>query len=110
MVGGEPAFDEAMIAFCRWTADYYQAPLGEVLRAALPQGEQATASARVRLTDLGAAARSSGRGRCSRTRRATRCWARWPTRAASCRWRASSSWRRAPRRGPAQLARLAERG
>ena len=43
MVGGEPAFDEEMIALCRWAADYYQAPLGEVLRAALPQGEQATA-------------------------------------------------------------------
>ena len=42
VVAGEPAFDEAMIGFCRWVADYYQAPLGEVLRAALPQGEQAT--------------------------------------------------------------------
>ncbi|HSS37480.1 MAG TPA: hypothetical protein VLT58_01810, partial [Polyangia bacterium] len=53
VVGGEPAFDEAMIAFCRWTADYYQAPLGEVLRAALPQGEQSTAKRAVRLTDQG---------------------------------------------------------
>jgi len=34
VVGGEPAFDEAMIGFGRWVADYYQAPLGEVLRAA----------------------------------------------------------------------------
>jgi primosomal protein N' (replication factor Y) len=53
VVGGEPAFDEAMIAFCRWTADYYQAPLGEVMRAALPQGEQATSKRAVRLTELG---------------------------------------------------------
>ncbi len=53
MVGGKPAFDEGMIAFCRWTAEYYQAPLGEVLRAALPQGEQATAKRAVRLTDQG---------------------------------------------------------
>jgi primosomal protein N' (replication factor Y) len=53
VVGGEPAFDAAMIAFCRWTADYYQAPLGEVLRAALPQGEQASAKRAVRLTELG---------------------------------------------------------
>ncbi len=53
VVGGEPAFDEAMIAFCRWTAEYYQAPLGEVLRAALPQGEQATAKRAVRLTEAG---------------------------------------------------------
>ncbi|HVY40110.1 MAG TPA: primosomal protein N', partial [Polyangia bacterium] len=53
VVGGEPAFDAEMIAFCRWTAEYYQAPLGEVLRAALPQGEQATAKRAVRLTDQG---------------------------------------------------------
>jgi primosomal protein N' (replication factor Y) len=53
VVGGEPAFDEAMIGFCRWAADYYQAPLGEVLRAALPQGEQATSKRAVRLTELG---------------------------------------------------------
>ena len=53
VVAGEPAFDEAMIGFGRWVADYYQAPLGEVLRAALPQGEQATAKRAVRLTDLG---------------------------------------------------------
>jgi primosomal protein N' (replication factor Y) len=53
VVGGEPAFDRAMIAFARWTADYYQAPLGEVLRAALPQGEQASSKRAVRLTDEG---------------------------------------------------------
>src|SRR6185369_12819079 len=56
VVAGEPAFDEAMIAFGRWVADYYQAPLGEVLRAALPQGEQASATRAVRLTTLGAQA------------------------------------------------------
>jgi primosomal protein N' (replication factor Y) len=54
IVGGEPAFDEAMIGFGRWVADYYQAPLGEVLRAALPQGEQASATRAVRLTAPGA--------------------------------------------------------
>jgi primosomal protein N' (replication factor Y) len=53
IVAGEPAFDEAMIAFGRWVADYYQAPFGEVLRAALPQGEQAGATRAVRLTDAG---------------------------------------------------------
>jgi primosomal protein N' (replication factor Y) len=53
VVGGEPAFDEEMIGFCRWVADYYQAPIGEVFRAALPQGEQATSARAVRLSDLG---------------------------------------------------------
>jgi primosomal protein N' (replication factor Y) (superfamily II helicase) len=53
IVAGEPPFDEAMIGFCRFVADYYQAPLGEVLRAALPQGEQANATRAVRLTDAG---------------------------------------------------------
>ena len=42
-----------MIGFCRFAADYYQAPLGEVLRAALPQGEQASATRAVRLTESG---------------------------------------------------------
>ena len=28
VVGGEPAFDEQMIGFCRWVADYYACPLG----------------------------------------------------------------------------------
>jgi primosomal protein N' (replication factor Y) len=53
VVAGEPAFDEAMIGFCRWVADYYQAALGEVLRAALPQGEQSSATRAVRLTAAG---------------------------------------------------------
>jgi primosomal protein N' (replication factor Y) len=53
VVAGTPAFDDDMIALCRWAADYYQAPLGEVLRAALPQGEKATAIRSVRLTEAG---------------------------------------------------------
>jgi primosomal protein N' (replication factor Y) len=53
VVAGAPAFDEAMIGFCRWVADYYQAPLGEVLRAALPQGEQAASARAARLTEAG---------------------------------------------------------
>src|SRR5688572_16362888 len=32
----EPAFDEARLNVCRWIADYYVAPLGVVLRSALP--------------------------------------------------------------------------
>jgi primosomal protein N' (replication factor Y) len=60
IVAGEPAFDEAMIAFCRWVADYYYAPLGEVLRAALPQGEKAAAVRAVRVTERGRAAAIGG--------------------------------------------------
>ncbi|HEX4404929.1 MAG TPA: DEAD/DEAH box helicase, partial [Polyangia bacterium] len=56
VVAGEPAFDEAMVSFCRWVADYYYAPLGEVLRAALPQGEKADAVRAARITDRGRAA------------------------------------------------------
>jgi primosomal protein N' (replication factor Y) len=32
----EPAFSPAQLAVCRWIADYYVAPLGLVLRGALP--------------------------------------------------------------------------
>jgi len=60
VVAGEPAFDEAMIAFCRWVADYYYAPLGEVLRAALPHGEKAESVRAVRLTDAGRASLEGG--------------------------------------------------
>jgi primosomal protein N' (replication factor Y) len=60
IVAGEPAFDEAMIAFCRWVADYYYAPLGEVLRAALPQGEKAEAVRAVRITERGRASLERG--------------------------------------------------
>ena len=56
VVAGAPAFDEAMVSFCRWVADYYYAPLGEVLRAALPQGEKADAVRAARVTERGRAA------------------------------------------------------
>jgi primosomal protein N' (replication factor Y) len=34
----ELALPEDLVALCRWVAEYYQAPLGEVFRAALPSG------------------------------------------------------------------------
>jgi primosomal protein N' (replication factor Y) len=53
VVGESPAVDEEILELCRWAAGYYLAPLGEVLRAALPQSERAEATRRIRLTDAG---------------------------------------------------------
>lgn len=41
LVDPEPAFDARQLAFFRWLADYYLAPLGEVIRTALPSEVQA---------------------------------------------------------------------
>ena len=53
VVGDGPAIEESILALCRWAAGYYLAPLGEVLRSALPRGERAVASRRMRLTEAG---------------------------------------------------------
>jgi len=53
VVGDEPAIDHPILELCRWAAGYYLAPLGEVLRTALPRGERAVASRRLRLTEAG---------------------------------------------------------
>jgi primosomal protein N' (replication factor Y) (superfamily II helicase) len=53
VVGEGPAIDEPILDLCRWAASYYLAPLGEVLSGALPSGERASASRRLRLTELG---------------------------------------------------------
>ena len=61
VVGTGPALDESVLALCRWAAGYYVAPLGEVLSAALPSSERASASRRFALTDAGkVAAAASG--------------------------------------------------
>src|SRR5215831_13518425 len=48
-----PALDEALVALCMWVADYYEAPPGEVLRAALPPGTSESFAARLRLSERG---------------------------------------------------------
>jgi len=40
-----PLFPPAMVPFFRWAADYYQCPLGEVIRTALPAGLSGRGSA-----------------------------------------------------------------
>ncbi|MBI4508584.1 MAG: primosomal protein N' [Deltaproteobacteria bacterium] len=51
-----PALDQSLIDLCLWVAEYYEAPPGEVLRAALPAGTGVLALRKVRLTQEGKAA------------------------------------------------------
>jgi primosomal protein N' (replication factor Y) len=45
---GPPLFSPHLLALCRWIADYYVAPPGEVLAAALPGGLEGFARSRAR--------------------------------------------------------------
>jgi len=38
ILDSQPVFDDALLRFTRWIADYYLSPLGDVLKAALPAG------------------------------------------------------------------------
>jgi primosomal protein N' (replication factor Y) len=58
----EPALDAGLLELCRWVADYYEAPLGEVLRAALPPGTQVTGAMTLAITEAGRAALAGGGG------------------------------------------------
>jgi len=49
----EPALPPELVELCLWTADYYEAPPGEVMRAALPAGSGVAARAVVGLTAAG---------------------------------------------------------
>jgi primosomal protein N' (replication factor Y) len=57
----EPAVSAELVALCLWIADYYEAPPGEVLRAALPAGTQVAADVVVTATEQGKAA-AAGQG------------------------------------------------
>jgi len=50
----EPLFPGVMVSFFRWIADYYQHPLGEVIRTALPAGTISTSTRRLVLSAAGA--------------------------------------------------------
>ncbi len=51
----EPALPEDLVELCLWVADYYEAPPGEVMRAALPAGSGVGARAVIALTAAGTA-------------------------------------------------------
>src|SRR5215470_11657503 len=57
-----PALDPALVELCLWVADYYEAPPGEVLRAALPPGTAERFSARLVLSERGRAVLLGGSG------------------------------------------------
>jgi len=48
-----PALDPCLLDFTRWLSEYYFAPLGLVLRAALPAGLKSTTRSKVGLTEKG---------------------------------------------------------
>lgn len=52
----EPALSGDLVELCMWIADYYEAPLGEVFRGALPAGTGVSGHKTVALTDAGRAA------------------------------------------------------
>src|SRR5205085_1016874 len=51
-----PSLPAELVELCSWIADYYEAPPGEVLRAALPAGSGVAAHAQLAITDAGRAA------------------------------------------------------
>jgi primosomal protein N' (replication factor Y) len=56
----EPALPAELVELCLWIADYYEAPPGEVMRAALPAGSGIGARRVIALTDAGRAALDGG--------------------------------------------------
>ena len=49
----EPAFDDQQLRFFRWMANYYRAPLGEVIATALPSAMKAGTRTVFRASDAG---------------------------------------------------------
>lgn len=48
-----PTFTPALMEFLRWAADYYQVPLGELMRGALPPSMHTAEKTRIRITGVG---------------------------------------------------------
>jgi primosomal protein N' (replication factor Y) len=60
LLADEAPVPAELLELCLWVASYYEAPPGEVLRAALPVGAQKSAQQIVELTDAGRAALEAG--------------------------------------------------
>jgi len=52
----EPSLSNDLLELCLWVADYYEAPAGEALKAALPAGSGVAARKVIALTEAGRAA------------------------------------------------------
>ena len=52
----EPSLSGELVELCLWVAEYYEAPPGEVMRAALPAGSGVASRGVIALTDAGRAA------------------------------------------------------
>jgi primosomal protein N' (replication factor Y) (superfamily II helicase) len=48
ILDASPSFSHALLELCRWIAEYYMAPLNEVVRTALPHGFAGTSKRKVR--------------------------------------------------------------
>jgi primosomal protein N' (replication factor Y) len=53
VLDAEPALSPELVDLCLWVADYYEAPPGEVMRAALPAGSGVAAKRVFQLTEAG---------------------------------------------------------
>jgi primosomal protein N' (replication factor Y) len=53
VLDGEPLLSEHLLTLAEWIAQYYLAPLGEVLRGMLPLGAEVRRTVYYRITDLG---------------------------------------------------------
>jgi len=67
LLDDEPSLSAELVELCSWIADYYEAPPGEVIRAALPAGSGVAARSVFALTDAGRVV-LDGRGAAMRPR------------------------------------------
>ena len=65
----EPQVSSELLELCMWIANYYEAPPGEVMRAALPVGTRGGAAQRVELTEAGQKVAAGGGGALPRQQR-----------------------------------------